>query len=203
MATEFNRKNLSKLQSALNAWRDERKLSIASQRAGLIANILEEVTEYMRALTDDDKIDALCDICVFAINAIDIDLREAPAWLEDNEHKLTTWDKFKYPKKSHEWNCRNEMRVIVGTLSYMEFNELFDQDTDYMLGQLYGIIHSSFIMGFNMGYDMFACMQEVIKEISSRTGAYDESIGKWVKDTSPEAKAKWYKADFSKCRLEP
>ena len=45
-------------------------------------------------------------------------------------------------------------------------------------------------------------MDEVIKEISSRTGAYDPATKKWQKDKSDEAMAKWYQADFSKCKLD-
>ena len=40
------------------------------------------------------------------------------------------------------------------------------------------------------------------KEISSRTGSYDEVSKKWVKDESDEAKAKWYKADYEKARIK-
>ena len=52
------------------------------------------------------------------------------------------------------------------------------------------------------GYDGDKVMDEVIKEISSRTGAYDPVTKKWQKDKSPEAQAKWYSADFSKCKLD-
>ena len=52
------------------------------------------------------------------------------------------------------------------------------------------------------GYDGDKVMDEVIKEISSRTGAYNPEVSKWLKDKSPEAQARWYKADFSKCKLE-
>lgn len=51
------------------------------------------------------------------------------------------------------------------------------------------------------GYDGDKVMDEVIKEISSRTGAYSEETKKWQKDKSPEAMAKWYEADFSGCKL--
>ena len=40
------------------------------------------------------------------------------------------------------------------------------------------------------------------KEISSRTGSYDENAKKWVKDTSLEAKAKWYQADYELARIK-
>lgn len=51
------------------------------------------------------------------------------------------------------------------------------------------------------GYDGDKVMDEVIKEISSRTGAYSEETKKWQKDKSAEAQARWYTADFSQCKL--
>ena len=51
------------------------------------------------------------------------------------------------------------------------------------------------------GYDGDKVMDEVIKEISSRTGAYDPATKKWQKDRSPEAQANWYSANFTNCKL--
>ena len=51
------------------------------------------------------------------------------------------------------------------------------------------------------GYDGDKVMDEVIKEISSRVGAYDPATKKWQKDKSPEAQAQWYTADFTDCKL--
>lgn len=51
------------------------------------------------------------------------------------------------------------------------------------------------------GYNGDKVMDEVIKEISSRTGAYDPATKKWQKDKSPEAQARWYTADFTNCKL--
>ena len=52
------------------------------------------------------------------------------------------------------------------------------------------------------GYDGDKVMNEVIKEISSRTGAYDPNTKKWQKDKSEEAQSKWYTADFKDCKLK-
>ena len=52
-----------------------------------------------------------------------------------------------------------------------------------------------------MGYDLDLVMKEVVKEISSRTGSVNPTTGKWEKDTSPEAQANWYKADYSTCKV--
>ena len=49
-----------------------------------------------------------------------------------------------------------------------------------------------------LGYGPECVLEEVAKEINSRTGEIVD--GKFQKDTSPEAKAKWYKADFNKCK---
>lgn len=51
------------------------------------------------------------------------------------------------------------------------------------------------------GYHGDKVMDEVIKEISSRTGAYSSVTKKWQKDTSDAAKAKWYTANFDNCKL--
>ncbi len=51
------------------------------------------------------------------------------------------------------------------------------------------------------GYHGDKVMNEVIKEISSRTGAYNPDTKKWQKFTDDEAKAKWYTADFTNCKL--
>jgi len=51
------------------------------------------------------------------------------------------------------------------------------------------------------GYHGDKVMDEVIREISSRVGAYNPDTKKWQKDTSPEAQAKWYRADFTECKM--
>lgn len=50
-----------------------------------------------------------------------------------------------------------------------------------------------------LNYDPDVAMEEVLQEIESRTGEIVD--GKFVKDKTPEAQAKWYKADFSKAEL--
>lgn len=52
------------------------------------------------------------------------------------------------------------------------------------------------------GYDAEKCMDETIKEISSRTGAYNPETKKWEKFKTKEAMALWYKANYSKCKKE-
>lgn len=51
------------------------------------------------------------------------------------------------------------------------------------------------------GYHGDKVMDEVIKEISSRVGAYSPETKKWQKDTSDQARANWYTANFTNCKL--
>jgi len=51
-----------------------------------------------------------------------------------------------------------------------------------------------------LGYDPKCVLAEVGREINSRIGRIIN--GKFVKDKSPEAVAKWYKANFGKCEVK-
>lgn len=42
-----------------------------------------------------------------------------------------------------------------------------------------------------------AALLETFKEINSRTGGWSEEKQKWIKDTSEEAQARWYKANYA------
>jgi len=50
-----------------------------------------------------------------------------------------------------------------------------------------------------LGYSPELVLTQVALEINSREGSMID--GKFVKDKTPEAKAKWVKADFTKCKL--
>jgi len=50
------------------------------------------------------------------------------------------------------------------------------------------------------GFEPTCALDETLKEIESRKGKIKN--GKFQKDTSLEAKAKWVKADYEKCRKE-
>lgn len=52
-----------------------------------------------------------------------------------------------------------------------------------------------------LGYDPLKVANEGIKEISSRTGAMNAELGKWQKFQTDEAKALWYQADYTDCKL--
>ncbi|RDU70396.1 hypothetical protein CQA66_08285 [Helicobacter aurati] len=57
----------------LKKWRNERHIDMLKQRESLLPNILEEITEYLRATNNHDKINALCDMSIFILNAYEIE----------------------------------------------------------------------------------------------------------------------------------
>lgn len=199
--------------AGLEAWRDERRLTAESQKGGYLINIMEELGELAQALRDYEKytnyfkdcvepfgyegkatnyqikqaeheiIDALCDIAVFTINAgadVPCDLKrtslEAHGNTQLNESlaELMKACAIFSANFSSNWNAA-DFNIILDLCSKM-----------------------SLYYGFNFEIAML----ETIKEINSRTGAYDESAKKWVKDTSEQAKAKWYKANYEKARMK-
>ena len=187
--------DLNEIYAKLKAWREERDITAQSQKDGYIVNAMKELGELAGALRDYEKfskhdcpyceidkqiaehgiIDALCDISVFTINAgADIPCYNKPTRLE--LEPCLSLDNLLKEIADHQ-RCFNSITLY------------------YVLGVCASLCHH---YGFNFGIAML----ETIKEISSRTGAYDENAKKWVKDESDEARAKWYQADYEKARIK-
>ena len=186
--------DLTEIYKGLAEWRAERGITAESQKEGYLVNVMEEFGElaqalryYDRALVDECSyckaikqtaehgiIDALCDICVFTINAgADIPCENKPTRLE-LEPCLSLYNLLR--EIADHQRCFNSITLCC------------------VLGVCASLCHQ-------YGFDFQKAMDETIKEISSRTGAYDENAKKWVKDESDEAKAKWYQADYELARI--
>ena len=192
--------NLEQIYAGLKAWRHERGITADSQKEGYLVNIMEEFGELATALREYERfskpsypyqknkkyaehgiIDALCDISVFTINAgADIPCefkRTEIEWKKsslDADYILKQMIE-KCAEFSHfEWVDIPSFNIILANCAYL---------------------------CEHYGFDFQIAMDETIKEISSRIGAYDENAKKWVKDESDEARAKWYKADYEKARI--
>ena len=193
--------DLTEIYKGLAEWRAERGITAESQKAGYIINIMEELGELATALREYERfskpsypyqknkkyaehgiIDALCDIAIFTINAgADIPCefkRTEIEWKKsslDADYILKQMIE-KCAEFSHfEWVDIPSFNIILANCAYL---------------------------CEHYGFDFQIAMDETIKEISSRTGAYDENAKKWVKNESDEARAKWHKADYEKARIE-
>lgn len=168
---------LLEIYEKLNEWKAERHLSLENQRVGYYSNIIEELgelSEAMRANDSNGYIDALCDIIVFSINALES--------YEPVQSRLNIT-----VKTSRE----TLLRVLLEQIA--NYGKKWDKQSLQNIYQICSILASQ------EDYSMLPSMLETIKEINSRTGKYNPAIGKWVKDMSPEAQAKWYKANYAKC----
>ena len=191
--------NLNEIYAQLKAWRHERGITAESQKQGYIVNVMEEFGELATALREYERfskpsypypknkkyaehgiIDALCDISVFTINA--------GADVDDNT-KAKVID------------------ITKTTILNSSFSSLLSYCGDYAgyvkaFSCFNDILLVCAKLCENYGFNFEIAMLETIKEISSRTGSYDEVSKKWVKDESDEAKAKWYQANYELARIE-
>lgn len=166
------------IRESLRVWREERHIEVVDQYPGFLGNVTEEMTELLRAQTEEEKVDALCDIMIFSLNVI------------GNNFPITHVC-YKLGKLSLTYGTYDDhILLLYRILGYQ----------DGVVEKASGLLYACRDLLTYLGYDYQACLEETIKEISSRTGRWDTSISKFVKDTSEEAKAKWYKANYSNCK---
>ncbi|MDY5384429.1 MAG: hypothetical protein SPG65_04845 [Campylobacter sp.] len=179
---------LNEIYAQLEAWRAERKITADSQKDGYIINIMEEFGELAAALRDYERFSkpsypypknkkyaehGIIDaLCDIAIFTIN-----AGSDIRD-EYKPLSID-------------------TTNTLS--DFNCLFLYTSTFDFKK---ILLNCAVLCEKYGFNFELAMLETIKEISSRTGSYNEATKKWEKDMSNEAQAKWYQADYEKARIE-
>ncbi|EPE0650346.1 hypothetical protein ACSFW4_001739 [Campylobacter jejuni] len=167
------------IKERLTDWRNERGLTYENQQSGFLGNVYEELSEYFRAKNDLEKIDALCDIAVLIINSFEF-------------LQYVSFAKI---------NKKSIFEIMEHLNSYfIEYRDKIKYYNEYKEFEYLMIIEIEYLVNI-LGFDFYKCMLQTIKEIESRKGYYDENLNKFIKDTSDEAKAKWYKADYESCRL--
>lgn len=201
--------DLTEIYKGLKAWRHERGITAESQKEGYIVNVMEEFGELATALREYERfsktdlaynlpddlayydtvkkvaeheiIDALCDISVFTINAgADIPCQLKPLIIE----------------------TKREFSVASIFVAIADFIRADNNGAPFNYYDFALILNYCASVCEQYGFNFEVAMLETIKEISSRTGAYDENAKKWVKDTSDEAKSRWYQANYELARIE-
>ncbi len=162
---------------SLDDWREERGLQ--KTVGNIAANIGEEIVEYLRAKNDEQRIDALCDMFVFRVNA-SCALNANPILFDWDRHCLG-----------------NPFNMLV-----LDFSQIVDNfhevEQCYILLSIARYAKTGVKL---LGYDFLIAMDETLKEIHSRKGAWNEATGKWEKFKTEEAMALWYKANYSKAKV--
>ena len=149
----------------LEKWCNERHLDKETQRKGLVANLLEELSEFYRAKDEYEQVDALCDMIVFCINSLGRDVL------------------------SFMQQVQSDTMIKEGTIISL-VDKL--QESNHKLF-IYMIIKLADKQLKQLGYDTYKCLLETIKEISSRTGEFNSSINKFVKEPGAYSYQEAYK----------
>ena len=181
--------NLTEIYAQLETWRDERKITAESQRQGYIRNVMEELGELAAGLRDYNSW-SKCDLrfcqihkemaeCVIVDAICDISVLTINAGADIR-------DEYK-PLSIDTTNTFSDLNCLLLYTSTFDFKKI--------LLNCAGVCEK---YGFN--FEM--AMLETIKEISSRTGSYNETTKKWEKDMSDEARAKWYSANYELARIK-
>ena len=201
--------NLNEIYAQLKAWRHERGITAESQKAGYLVNVMEELGELATALREYERfskpsypypknkkyaehgiIDALCDISVFTINA-GADISCAKKDLETHTGQLKASFAMLIEACAIFAQDKEYSTVVcIADIKAFEYHIFFND-----------ILHICACLAYDYVYNFEVAMIETIKEISSRTGSYDEVSKKWVKDESDEARAKWYQANYELARI--
>ena len=185
--------NLKQIYKGLDEWRAERKITAESQKAGYLMNVMEEFGELSQALrgleieivrktAEHEIIDALYDMAIFTIHAGE----HIPCGLKRTEIEF----------KKYSFKADYILKQMVEKCAFFSYFEWVEPLTFNII-----LANCAYLCG-HYGYNFEIAMLETIKEISSRTGSYNEATKKWEKDLSDEAKAKWYKADYEKARIK-
>ncbi|MGB2552629.1 hypothetical protein ACPF04_05555 [Campylobacter sp. MOP51] len=194
----------------MKTWRDERRIAVASQVPGYLKNSTEELDELKEAVCNFDEhehVDAICDILVFTFNAVEMPSKD---WVSNLGNlylsAITSSLKVDGFREVEMLSRYRDMfnRAILESARIKEekANGIQGKPAKYnAFDQAIRLWVLSDVVLKNMGYDLFKAMEETYKEISSRRGAWSDEAKKWIKDTSPEAKAAEYKADFNNARL--
>ena len=177
--------NLKDISDRLEIWRKERGLDV-SQGFEFDLNtqcsfLFEEIgVEYLRAKNNINKIDALCDVSIYAINGLSLLDKGIDFLLEYLDEEF----EFKISFINILQDATDSLKTHSNPLGYFRNIAMYSK-----------------IIIENMGYDYFKCMDETLKEVESGKGAFNPESGKWEKFKDEESQKLWYKADYNSCKI--
>ena len=204
--------DLTEIYKGLKEWRHERDITLESQKKDYLVNVMREFGKLSQALRDYEKIkngesvtragifdikstlgemtifegstkgeleislekveheiiDALCNISVFTINAG----TDIPCSVKRTEIEL----------KKSSLDTDYILKQLVERCAGFSYFDSWGEASAFNI-----ILANCAYLCEQYGYNFQATMLETIKELSSRTGAYDEKARKWVKDEIVES----------------
>ena len=186
----------------IKQWSDERLITQNTpDRNGYNAMIVEELFERIKhgILKKDvfQEVDAICDVSVFAVGEIYkygadaqdlLGYGDIKDWIGNTDNKLINTLK--------ENGIDSTSRIVYYLGEFLE-----SEDDSGKVTAMSNMVVDSYKTLYEIKFDADKCMDEVMKELNSRTGEYSEETKKWQKFKTPEAMALWYTADFTNCKM--
>ena len=186
---------LENLLIRLEKWRAERGIDYEMQREGLLGNVMEECTEFIRAASTYERIDALCDIAVFVMNSQKDGFMSGimTPIIPDNSVEVTyayldRISKAKGPdtllKNYTKMLLERVATYIAGDLRWENLNKEDYSGNIQVDETILRVMLNAVAVGLKLytSKSLYECLDETLKEIESRTGRYSEEKKKFVKD---------------------
>lgn len=186
---------LSSLLARLEIWRAERGIDYEMQRDGLLGNVLEECTEFIRAQSTYERIDALCDIAVFVMNSQKDDFitHIITPIIPENSVEVVYAHLDKMSKaKGPEALVNNYVKLllervatyIAGDLNWQRYNTEDYSGCIQVDETILRVMLNVVAVGLKLytTKSLYECLDETLKEIESRTGRFSDEMKKFVKD---------------------
>lgn len=186
---------LQDLLTRLEKWRAERGITYEMQREGLLGNVLEECTEFVRATSAYDRIDALCDIAVFVLNSQKDEFTSnlmTPIIPDNSVEIVYSYLERTSKAKDTDTLFRNFTKLLLdristyvaGDIKWEKWNvENYSgnvQVDETILRVMLNVVAVG--LKFYTTKSIYECLDETLKEIESRTGRYSYEMSKFVKD---------------------
>lgn len=95
----------------------------------------------------------------------------------------------------------NDLQLLKEHVELVEPERTFEVTDNTILDAICDISEFSVGEPLKMGYNPIICLREMAEHINSRTGTIID--GKFQKDTSPEAKKRWYEPRYELAKIKP
>ena len=193
--------DLTEVHKKLEAIRAERRITTEDQKVSYIVDVMEKFGELASAIKDYERysqpdwsyptdiqeaeleiVKTICGIAVLTLNV------GAEIFFSRRVPLIDT--------STISQNV-NSLSLLISDCADFECYESYNSYVHF-----YNILVSCAKLCEKYGFNFQLAMEEVVKEISSHTGFYDENTKKWERDDSWEAQTTWYHADYKLARIE-
>lgn len=160
---------IRKIKNRLDKWCQERKLTLKQQQDEYLVKILEEIKSFILAVTDEERIEKLCNIAIFSLNTIEVD-KIYYDHLNDNKFN-----------KSIGHIVEILGQDVIDRASIIAKHTLDNKNNEEYcaIAQILKICDK---MANELGFNFYLCLSEKINELENCTGKWNDKTNSFEKD---------------------